>query len=315
MDYALSRLSDLPEDVGRIIIEEAVSDRTPSSWKWALLSKKVKTWVEPVLYRHVLVDNKTTFAAFHSCVIRHPTKPRDFFAVHVKTLAIPRGWAHPPAQVLEVLKACKSVHTLLLRLLPNAEYAAGLHDAVSSLVPERLSIMIPTLRYHPPAVFRGLTHLELMFGQPWATSWDWKELEAMESLTHLCVRGPGNVFRSVRESGVFLAGILPLVPRSVRVIVLWVRVASLRDADELCGMDPRVIILETSGIPEYVDCAEGVVGPHVIFRGLVDLRKDWAYIPCKERDFWTQAEEKIEERRKRRVGESVRAPRTGAFLP
>ncbi|KAF5314194.1 hypothetical protein D9611_007000 [Ephemerocybe angulata] len=294
------RFAGLPMDIGRIILEEAVSDATPMSWKWALLSKRVRTWLEPVLYRHVLLDDQASFAAFHASIMAHPAKSPNFFAMHVKTLAIPRGWAYPPSQVLEVLEACSGVHTLLLRLLPlTAECAAVFDVTALSLAPRRLSIFIPTFGGFSHSIFRNLTHLELLFGHPGVMEWDWADLKGMESLTHLCVRGPENFFCSLEESGAFLEGILPLVPISVGVIVLWVRVTSLRGAEKLGGMDPRVVVLETSGKEKYVDCEEAVVSPHVIFRNHMDLRNDWMYVACREEDYWSQAERKVQKRRHR----------------
>ncbi|KAF6751317.1 hypothetical protein DFP72DRAFT_908122 [Ephemerocybe angulata] len=280
MNSACSRLSDLPEDIGGTIFEEVVWDQEPSSWQVALVSKRIQSWVEPVLYRRVFLDKRAKLIAFHSSVVSHPTKPPNFFAMHVKSLAILNNSFPTSEQISMILQECKGVQILLIRVIPCLLFGAGLPPefrVAFSMPLKRLSILLPGIKYLPHSSLRGLTHLELLFMtmDPACASWDWKGLEVMESLTHLCVRGPYEVAGSVAESGAFIRPALLVIPRRVRVIVLWVIAASLEGVEEVSGMDPRIIVLKAPELRTYCNSVEFGENPSfTMLQSYVDIKEE-----------------------------------------
>ncbi|KAF6759546.1 hypothetical protein DFP72DRAFT_136200 [Ephemerocybe angulata] len=103
---------DLPEDLARLIIEEAVADPDAPEWSFACVSKAVRSWVEPILYRRVVLKTPLALHSFQRTLNSHPSKRADFFSTSVKSFWIGDPNLLDLTIVFDVLSACSGVTAL-----------------------------------------------------------------------------------------------------------------------------------------------------------------------------------------------------------
>ncbi|KAJ2925633.1 hypothetical protein H1R20_g11460, partial [Candolleomyces eurysporus] len=188
---------DLPQDIGRIIFEIAASLDLQTGAFCALVSKQVKTWVEPVLYRYIRIKDRKSLE-YLSRTIRKPdsTKPHAFFASHVKSLAFigPGSGIGGDVDSLSILKACRGVESLYLwsniwvRSREKSKFQRFFTSPSTTLSPRRLFIRHALssprdLSHFGHAIFRNLTHLEVDVRD----KWKWETLKQLDRLTHLAI--------------------------------------------------------------------------------------------------------------------------------
>ncbi|KAF6761231.1 hypothetical protein DFP72DRAFT_880463 [Ephemerocybe angulata] len=181
-DKKLARFSDVPEDIGRTIFETAAENG--DGYRCALISRKVKLWVEPIFYRNVTVYGNGLFA--RTVRDEESTKPPDFFATHVKTLLFEHTSRREDVPII----------------VRKSRIADELRELVTTnlLTPTQLSVggrLFPADQLHfSHPIFRNITHLDVM----WKDSLDWenpfKQAEHIlafcpESLRVFILIGPG----------------------------------------------------------------------------------------------------------------------------
>ncbi|KAF6749869.1 hypothetical protein DFP72DRAFT_532369 [Ephemerocybe angulata] len=86
MEPRIHTTPDLHEDVLRVIFEIAAEENGPERISYALVSKAVQTWVEPIFYREVVASGRGIYLFFRTIDSKTSTKPPNFFALHVKSL-------------------------------------------------------------------------------------------------------------------------------------------------------------------------------------------------------------------------------------
>ncbi|KAJ2912132.1 hypothetical protein MD484_g8280, partial [Candolleomyces efflorescens] len=305
--------SDLPEDVCRLVFEFAAELDEQSGRACALVSRKVNTWIDPILYRKIVIKSVKQLRNLLSVVQNidrgKSTKRPDFLSTHVKTIIVDYGRL-TGKDVLPILKPCRSIEVLALwhGLTPEGRLSKHIMDFMASpdYSPRRISIintMFPRddLHFSYP-IFRNATHVELQWEEtgPNSRTIDvgWDTLRCLPRLTHLSV----NVtFRSERRDQ-WIREIVQFLPLSLRVFVVWIYdprlfyrknpdfegLKAIQDGD----IDSRIVLAyEDMSPPEDLELVP-------IFRAYRDMIGDWTGTRV-GLDVWTLAERKIEERLRR----------------
>lgn len=105
-------LSDLPQDLVRIILEQAAMMCPKTAIALILVSRQVHAWVEHILYHTVVLRTSHSIDLFR---VPFNSKPRSFFAQHVQNLFINGKYG------MDIILACTNVKRLAaypLSLIP-----------------------------------------------------------------------------------------------------------------------------------------------------------------------------------------------------
>ncbi|KAF6761234.1 hypothetical protein DFP72DRAFT_34984 [Ephemerocybe angulata] len=311
-----SSFSDLPEDIARIVFQLVADRATTDALACALVCKMAKLWVEPSIYREVVVDAGGLFLR----TVKAPTstKPPDFFAVHVKSLFFES--VENDVAIAEVLQKCRSVTSLAFWDIGSG-YKTSLSQNLSTiaLTPTRLSLLTdlvpPTGRHFRHPIFQAVTHLDLCVEPNKSPGWTWTTLKEMASLTHLSL-----FLSNVGGPRQFAQVPVKYLPPSFRVLVICVHRSA--DDDEIKAMsegrvDPRAMVafLGTSA-------AEEPPCRHTFFMTWTEFQNEWKHPSKVYPDAWTRAEKLIEQRQLEQSGKCktillnvFMCRRTSPFIP
>ncbi|TFK72865.1 hypothetical protein BDN72DRAFT_957041 [Pluteus cervinus] len=181
-----------PADIERLIFEQAARDHRPNLTALMLVARRVKPWLEPILYSIVVRRNVRNGRKGYS----PPTKNLSKYAHHVRSFLV---YFHlDEATLLRHLTLCKNltIKTRANRKLSTTTYQIGLVSgsrgvllALSQLPLRQLGIHLGALPEFtdgsiavnflaPP--FRNLTHLEIM-----DVSSTWERLDGFRDLPNL----------------------------------------------------------------------------------------------------------------------------------
>ncbi|TEB38218.1 hypothetical protein FA13DRAFT_1725871 [Coprinellus micaceus] len=263
---------DVPEDVVRLIFEVATeTDYTDCRLEFALISKQVKGWVEPIIYREVEVSS-----FFHRTIMASDsTKPPDFFARHVKSLMFEM---QEDSLVADILERCTSVQSLAVwyNTNPIATYA---RKALTTypLSPTHLSLSQIHFKdkdafLYP--IFENVTHLDLSCPDS-ENDWNWGTLGVLEHLTHLSI----DVYARPDDPIRMAENILSSSRQTLRAF------KSLAGGD----IDPRVVVAPYSAVWTDIDQRFGMTLVYT------ELFRSWT-IPSQGNTLWTRAEQIVRER-------------------
>ncbi|KAJ7624113.1 hypothetical protein DFH06DRAFT_757114 [Mycena polygramma] len=159
----------LPPELERTIFELAALSHPTSIPKLMLIAWRIKEWVEPLLYRVVLVSaasdsyaEQRHFPVYTPAIMLRTitNKPPEFLQLAVKHLFFEASTQL--TEVETILAACAGVTGLFVWVAPRSHLSA-LYDLRCL---RRLTITATTLLDPPiiafPAVFQNITHLELL---------------------------------------------------------------------------------------------------------------------------------------------------------
>ncbi|KAJ7059447.1 hypothetical protein C8F01DRAFT_1370382 [Mycena amicta] len=173
----------LPEDLEREIFELTGCLYHVTWPRLLLVARRVKSWLEPLLYKTLVVDGLSTahhIASLATC------RPPDFFAKVVRRLALSAD-SHTPTNILSL---CKGVTHLAIADDILREHQWSINPVLFSLRNvERLVFAARELRCLDASapVFSQLTHLTLL-------DFSYDKLppfvSALPSLTHLALLQP-----------------------------------------------------------------------------------------------------------------------------
>ncbi|KAJ2929138.1 hypothetical protein H1R20_g7959, partial [Candolleomyces eurysporus] len=215
---------DLPEDIGRLVFELAAE--TTAGPHYALVSRKVQSWVEPIIYRSIILAGPATTSLLYRTIADPNTrKTAEFFAQHVKFLTV-RTWDYPEVEMQTILRACRGVKVLTNwgTFYPTCRAFQTVFSS-SYLSPSRLSILgdslLPQEHWRMDfslPVFQNLTHLEvrrIAAEGPWNK---WDGLSLLGNLTHFSV-----TTRSLPPPDVeWVKGILARCPATLRIFIICI---------------------------------------------------------------------------------------------
>ncbi|KAJ3524791.1 hypothetical protein NMY22_g10851 [Coprinellus aureogranulatus] len=231
-----SRLLDLPEEIGRIIVGIVVGETGHAAWVYALVSRGIKSWIEPLLYRRIDIRRSSQLDRLAQTIEYHPTKPDYFFALNIKDLTL-TYWnlVHGTDidSIVTVVQACPGVLQLGLRIDSDT---AGRDDDIQRLSTLLATSTAPQIRLTVPltffpgstaslshSLFQNISHLEVEwldidFESP--SHWDWTQLSNLRRLTHICVH-LDTWFNAHRRESYLIKGVSSLSPW-IQVFMIYV---------------------------------------------------------------------------------------------
>ncbi|KAJ6550155.1 hypothetical protein B0H19DRAFT_1265015 [Mycena capillaripes] len=181
----------LPPELERLIFELAAISRPTSIPKLMLISWRVKEWVEPLLYRVVLLAKKgTRMRGFPIFTVDRflqaiAAKPPGFFNNAVKHLFLEVGKI---SEAETILSACNHVTNLFASRVLGLDTPAlwALRDLRRLTVDLGMFLERYTLEC-VSATFRNITHLELLnfWDDDWRVEDLWARLALIPHLTHI----------------------------------------------------------------------------------------------------------------------------------
>jgi hypothetical protein len=200
--------SRLNQDVLRIILELAALDDRSLALRFTLLSRRISTWMDPIIYNVVTLDNLSKSLLFLRTIqSSSSTKPPSFFATHVKSLCI-TSQCHPEP-IAHILSACTGVQSLACWIdATDAEVVQlGFPALLANTRPTRLSIHLSTLLHQPRfhfehACLTHVTHLHIPYDSHLAwDAWEWGRIKCLPHLLHVRLSMSDHWFRAPPAGG------------------------------------------------------------------------------------------------------------------
>jgi len=240
MTLLTSSESRLPVELVQNIIETTIA--TDTSYKPFLsfiqVSRDWHYWVEPKLYRRVLLTTERQLQLFLSTLETRSASLSKHVQHITLSICCPRSKSPTSAAIGAVLAACYALESLTLHpsVLP---YAIGLPDDVTlSCVP-----------LYFPSAFNSVKHLRLQVS-PYLFSTIF-DIISLQALTHVAIDFPCDRAKERSFLLAFCAMIVNLLKsESVQVIAILVGHTGVRKAfDHVLAnqSDERVIAVELSG--------------------------------------------------------------------
>ncbi|KAH9985247.1 hypothetical protein BJV77DRAFT_1033317 [Russula vinacea] len=273
----------LPPEIEVQIFEDCARNNRETCLELILVARRVRVWIEPILYEIVILDNygrrsqassltyKPSFELFMANI---DSKPPEFYSKHVKNLWI--STADDPSAFERILSVCSGVENLLLfshRRSINLPFIPFLEIPNAGSHLRRLTCKLETL--FPPwstmqnfqhPFFAKLTHLHLYDEEE-----DWPAYVGFEnllSLTHLAFAccGPEE-----------LATVMPKLPAIEYVAICYHKM------DECVPAVSRRVPVEVYGIK-------------VVWIDGLSIN-DWEGGATGRADFWDLVEREVDRRR------------------
>ncbi|KAJ7463578.1 hypothetical protein FB451DRAFT_1264943 [Mycena latifolia] len=263
------RTPALPPELEREIFEIAALLHAPSMPALLRVARRVKVWIEPMLYLVLSITRDTgrplqiSLGAVHRVM---DEKPAAFFHRHLQFL---NGFTAD--EIIDILSACKNTVNLDIS---GVARAPSLLPLLGQMPLQRLSANLPPPFPSPGGIdfshplFSQITHLDVsMFHMPWGT---WATgLALLPQLTHLSFHHPHPPHSACQH---ILQGC-----ERLQVFVLLYRVqyyvALNLMAREQLATDPRFIMLSVESASD-----------------------DWVVGARTGEDFWVRAEALLKEK-------------------
>ncbi|KAJ7142963.1 hypothetical protein C8R44DRAFT_761485 [Mycena epipterygia] len=257
----------LPAELEREIFEIAALSNSRSIPRLLLVSRRVRIWIEPLLYRIVVFRSPlSTLVRFPSNVFDPETRTKSpaFFQQHVHHLCVGNMDVVSHKALEAILSTCSGVYDLLISIYDPPPNTLAL---IATMPLQRLCADLhflfatDTIDFAHP-VFANITHLDLLDPD----MGDWGGLALLPSLTHLAFNddAPTDVLRTVLAD-----------------------CAALRVLTLLCDTRATELSALASDVRLVV----------VLCTSSQWFREDWQRGARGGRDYWRTAEEFIERRR------------------
>ncbi|KAJ3567016.1 hypothetical protein NP233_g6631 [Leucocoprinus birnbaumii] len=187
----------LPYDVERTILEYAAASDRPMALTLMLVSREVRRWIEPILYRHITLSDIAQADAFIRTLDSPHSRSPTFFSNTIKSLSFTYGITFH--QAARILATCTSATSLATRIEVSRNFFNFSLDDISdfrsfmttsSPALKRLSVTLqpfflcPDPDFRVP-IFQNLTHLSIFGSSETCYKWSWTGLDTLKHLTHL----------------------------------------------------------------------------------------------------------------------------------
>ncbi|KAJ6779265.1 hypothetical protein DFH09DRAFT_1043296 [Mycena vulgaris] len=278
-----SEESRLPHELERQIFEIAAHSRPTTIPSLMLVACRVKTWLEPMLYRVVSLTDGRPMDGFPHVTseillraVNH--KPPGFLGASTRHLYL---WTAHKSEMAVILPACTGVTNLFVMTTGLDLFSVGdMKDL------QRLAISIRDLfSQHrldfTHRLFRNITHLEIFDESRHRLESNlpvaWAGLTLIPNLTHLSFWGRILLPIAART-------VLPECPRLQYLVFLAPETAAFSRAAAACealAVDPRFVAIV-----------------------LKNFERDWLRGARLGRDYWTHAEEFVAAKRMGKVPSS-----------
>ncbi|KAJ7626116.1 hypothetical protein FB45DRAFT_75441 [Roridomyces roridus] len=272
----------LPPELERYVFEIAVLHHPQCMRRLLPVARRVRIWIEPILYRSLTIYGIRTELDLQDPPFRYlmrsaerllTSKPASFFQATVRQICFPE-FTHVD-RIIDILSVCSG--TTSLSLAPQASRGGtALLDALSALPLQRLSAFFSVLfrSSRTPfthALFAHITHIEF---HDWRyDGWDaWTGLVQVPHLTHLA-------FYVGRITNEVCVGTLTHCTRLAALVLRCER-----------GESHLLQLHRGEGV-------ELVADPRFVMISVQDRLLDWQMGGRGGRDFWAEADELIVRRR------------------
>ncbi|KAJ6593249.1 hypothetical protein B0H19DRAFT_1089528 [Mycena capillaripes] len=280
----------LPEDLEREIFEIAACSRPRAIPKLMLVARRVKLWVEPLLYRTITLSRANDTSAEYPAhsqdtlfsILGSESRPALRSAVRNFLFV----WL-PPADGTFVLSRCPGIENLYMSSSQVSELLPSVADLLNL---KRLHCNMSVLFSSAPGgqidfthrLFERITHLELLdYYEPADLARDserWCTIARLPALTHLAF-----------YTANFVTIALPLLQTCPSLLILVLKLGPGEYAETI--VDVRPDAQELAKDPRFV----------VMDRRKGGATSDWERGAYMGRDFWTTAEEYIRKRSAREI--------------
>ncbi|KAJ7112067.1 hypothetical protein C8R43DRAFT_153863 [Mycena crocata] len=268
-ESTLTLLPRFPIELERQIFEICACWYPISIPKLILVAWRVKEWVEPLLYRTIVLSNITPIAGYPSAAAPIKSllcsKPTSFLRTHVRNVHL--GEADELTRKL-ILSECTGIENLWTRQHPND----AVIQLLAALSPRHLyAIIHPLLDTLSPShsFFSKMTHLQLI-GDAWNPApnhmGNWSGLSLIPQLTHLSFIDP-----------VFITICRPLL-HSCKLLALLVCLDTF-EGDQQSRADERI---QAEGLQQDL---------RFVAMRCEYFHKDWQMGVYTGSDYWTRAED------------------------
>ncbi|KAJ7585680.1 hypothetical protein C8J56DRAFT_126404 [Mycena floridula] len=279
---------ELPLDIIRLIYEALVHDYRPAALGLVLVSRCVQSWIDPLLYRVVQVDDLHQITAL-ARTISTSAKPKSFFSLHVKKLCISLQSGYSDADLETIVSACDGVSSFAARgFYKSRQFASHVLNVQSNNTHLTRFSFDPTWADNIDfslGLFRGVTHLEIDLDTQ-MTAVQRSQLRELPNLTHLSVR--------LDEPQIFIPQLAPFIPPQTAILMVWVD--ELHSMTALGKYDSRFVF--ATGSAFLWSAVSEEIRDVFIYRSLTDWGKDWGFLPNGEQDIWEiAAEVQVEQKR------------------
>ncbi|KDQ22646.1 hypothetical protein PLEOSDRAFT_1109744 [Pleurotus ostreatus PC15] len=306
----------LPQDIARLILECSAEQDRNSALTLAYLSRQVRSWIDQIIYRSVVIEHPRQAEAFcWTLGQRH----KSFFQTHVYTICFAYGitlrhtvkilsvcdrlsslacWIEPASRLLPTT----TVEATVTRVQPHLFTMLSVANIVSSFeyAPRRLSCTLHHLQCTTDPDFsapllENVTHLDLYRESQFFYDWSWKGFCEMQNLMYL------SFDLSIAASLDVITYVLAFVPASLRVcLVLFHRGDSMFGSiDDFFETDERMQAMVVGDVDRRLVIGSGEALKRysrykhmVLERTYKDVLKDWSH-SLGEEDMWTVAQEII----------------------
>ncbi|KAJ7150638.1 hypothetical protein C8R46DRAFT_496437 [Mycena filopes] len=248
-----------PLELEREIFETAALQNLDTIPTLLRVSRRVHVWVEPLLYRIVVIPDRT--APILPAV---QAKPPPFLQLAVHHLFIQPQMAG----AVDIIRSCSGIHSLFLDGRPDT----NLLDILDRMQLRRFNFTVPSSLsgwaegiFTRPTFLR-VTHLELFQDLPHGSahlSWrHWSPLATLPALTHLCL--------AESQASLILPDVVAECAQLLIIVTAWWGLGTYKPrvfAQTLTVTDPRVVVIL---IDSYIE--------------------DWKLGAAGGADFWVRAE-------------------------
>ncbi|KAJ7119926.1 hypothetical protein C8R43DRAFT_1241708 [Mycena crocata] len=280
----------LPADLERDIFETTATTRPVSIPTLMLVALRVRAWLEPLLYRTLVLPGADDNLSLEDQVSGYPvlrrdallslvhSKPPDFWAKNVRHLLLGEG---PIADASLILSVCSGLENLWI----TRAHFNDVLPLIESLPLKRLHCSLqfgsqPRIPFTHQLVAQ-ITHLELFdtFHSDQDTFLPalWSGSDLIPNLTHFAFRDPG-----------LLAMCRALLSRaSIRVVISVLQIHQL-------PLDDSIFFY-------YPDLGELRKDPRYVVMNCRFYVRDWQVGARTGIDYWSRAEDFISKRRSREI--------------
>ncbi|KAJ7620405.1 hypothetical protein FB45DRAFT_930245 [Roridomyces roridus] len=262
----------LPPDLERLIFELAAYSRPRSMHKLMLVACRVKEWLEPIVYRVAIVTKEIDGGYLlvrgypQADVARLLSSPTTPLHQSVRNLCLMGSEREATAHILSACFRVQNIWGMGPELKQLLEFGSRLRlKRLHCELARLFNVALQTDFGHP--LFAHITHLELFDRPRTMDSFPWAGLISLPHLTHLAFNGVQCI--------TICPDLLRRCP-SLRVLLLVVLV----DERPLTAPPPDLL---HDGRFVWMVCTEYI--------------KDWHMGAFTGVDFWSRAEEFIEQRR------------------
>ncbi|KAF5362441.1 hypothetical protein D9756_002416 [Leucocoprinus leucothites] len=230
-----------PDEFQRSIFKIAYYQEEPSNGvQLTLVSRKVRDWIDPLVYRTILLPHYYGIpeqrAELLSRTLGSGTKPMSFYTKYVRSIYTNADRKRKVPLDVDLLSVCTNIQNLECWSEPSEELRSFIQTSYFPKL-KTLCINIDLFPHNDSPfsspIFQHVTHLDMAarHNNRLPSSF-WKDLNGLQSLTHMRIKVPSEADGSAAamDEVVALASTAkPCLPPNLQYLVLFMGVDRLRE--------------------------------------------------------------------------------------